>query len=81
MEKSLYSNLLTLQKSLCMLYINGAIESSNEKVRKEFLKGLDESLVLQDEIYQTMTEEGFYNVENLEPTDIEKVCCTLKGNE
>lgn len=81
MEKSLYENILTLQKSLCMLYINGVIESSNEKVRKEFLKGLDASLTLQDELYQTMSEDGFYTVENLTQDEICEVCTKLKGNE
>lgn len=81
MEKTFYENILTLQKSLCTLYINGTIESSNEVVRKVFSNGLDESLMLQDELYQSMKEDGFYTVENLNKTDIKKIETKLKGNE
>ena len=81
MEKMLYENILTLQKSLCTLYITALIESSNKDIRKEFEKGLEESLTMQDEIYQSMTEEGFYMVENLNKTDIKEVLDKLKGNE
>ena len=77
MEKFLYENILSLQKSLCTLYLNGAIESSNDDVRKVMETGLALSLDLQDEIYQIMKDDGFYNVENLKESEIKKVCNKL----
>lgn len=73
MEKYEYENLLTLTKSLVTLYLNATVESSNKDVRKCFEDGLSEVLVLQDEIYQTMMEDGFYTVENVKDTEIKKV--------
>ena len=81
MEKYFYENVLTLTKSLATLYLTGATESSNEGVRKVLINGLDEILVLQDEIYQSMSDDGYYNVENLNKTDISTVYDKLKGVE
>lgn len=76
-----YENVLTLTKSLATLYINGAIESSNGKVRNVLLNGLDEILMLQDEIYQTMKDDGMYSVDNLKESEILKVYNKLKKDE
>lgn len=76
-----YENILTLTKSLVTLYINGTIESSNGKVRTCLLNGLDEMLMLQDQIYQTMKDDGMYQVENLKESDILKVYNKLKKDD
>lgn len=73
MIKYEYENVLTLTKSLVTLYINGTVESSNEKVRTLLEDGLTEVLELQDEIYQMMKTDGFYTVEDLKESDIKKV--------
>lgn len=76
-----YENILTLTKSLSTIYINGAIESSNGKVRTCLLNGLDEILMLQDQIYQTMKDDGMYQVDNLKESDILKVYNKLKKDD
>lgn len=81
MEKYFYENVLTLTKSLATLYLTGATECANESVRKVLINGLDEILILQDDIYQTMSEDGFYTVENLNKQDICMVYNKLKGDE
>lgn len=72
-SKIIYENILTLTKSLVMLYVNGAIESSNEDVKKVMEKGLQDSMKFQDEIYQAMKEDGYYQVTNVKETEIKKL--------
>ena len=81
MDKYYYENILTLTKSLCTLYISGTVESANEQVRKVMGTGLDEMLELQDELYQSMKDDGFYTVDNLKESDICKVYNKLKKSE
>lgn len=80
-EKCRLENILTLTKSLTMIYINGVIESSNEKTRKVMLDGLDNSLDLQDELYQSMKENGYYQVCNVESKEINKTLSKLTKDE
>ncbi len=73
MDKYTLEDLLTLTKSLVMLYVNGTIESSNKNVRKFMETGLEESLKLQDKIYNVMVEDGFYSVSCVKQTEIDKL--------
>lgn len=76
-EKDELTNYLTLTKSLAMLYINGVIESSNKNVRKAMLDGLDYTLEMQEDIYQAMVNIGYYKVEDVNKTEIEKLYTKL----
>lgn len=73
-EKDELTNYLTLTKSLAMLYINGVIESSNKEVRKLMLDGLDYTLEMQSELYNAMVDIGYYKVEDVNKTEINKLC-------
>ncbi len=73
MDKYTLENILTLTKSLVMLYVNGTVESSNKTTRKFMETGLEESLKLQDMIYNAMVEDGFYTVSNVKETEIDKL--------
>lgn len=73
MDKYILEDILTLTKSLAMLYINGTIESSNKPVRKFMETGLEEVLKLQDMIYNVMVSDGFYTVSNVKQTEIDKL--------
>ena len=81
MEKFFYENVLTLTKSLATLYLTGATECANESDRKVLVAGLDEILVLQDDIYQTMSEDGYYDVKNIDKDQICMVYDKLKEDE
>ncbi len=72
-SKFIYENILTLTKSLVMLYVNGAIEASNKDVKKVMEKGIQDSMRFQDEIYQAMKEDGYYQVTNVKETEIQKL--------
>lgn len=73
MDKYALENILTLTKSLVTLYANGTIESSNKDVRKFMGTGLEETLKLQDMIYNVMVEDGFYQVTNVKQSEIDKL--------
>lgn len=72
-NKVILESVLTLTKSLNMLYINAAIESSNEEPRAVFENGLDMSLEMQDELYQNMKSDGYYEVSNVKSSEIKKI--------
>ena len=73
MNKYVMEDLLTLTKSLVTLYLNGTIESSNKDVRKFMESGLDETLKLQEMIYNAMVEDGFYTISNVKDSEITKL--------
>lgn len=77
MDKCTLENILTLTKSLAMLYVNGTIESSNKAVRNVMGDGLKEVLKLQNELYKTMSEDGYYAVTNIAKKEIEKTLTKL----
>lgn len=80
-NKVIFENVLTLTKSLNTLYLNGTIEASNKDVRKIMEKGLQETLSMQEEIYQMMVDDGYYQVCNVKATEIEKLHTKLTENQ
>lgn len=64
-NKLILENILTLTKSLCMLYINGEIESANKDTRNFMEDGLKENLKLQEELFNLMMNNNMYNISNL----------------
>lgn len=58
MEKEL----LTI-KGVCDLYMHGAIESSTAEVHTAFKEALNESLNIQNKIYNLMAEKGWYKTD------------------
>lgn len=80
MDKYTLENVLTLTKSLVTLYVNGAVESSNKKVRALMEDGLGDVLNMQDSIFQTMKADGFYNIADVKQTEIDKLLNKLKGD-
>lgn len=72
-EKEELTNYLTLTKSLVMLYTNAVVESSNKNVRKLMLDGLDYSLEMQEDVYQAMVSIGYYKVEDVNKSEINKL--------
>ena len=65
MEKEL----LTI-KGVCDLYMHGAIESSTAEVHCAFKEALDESLNIQNKLYNLMAEKGWYKTDTAEQQKI-----------
>ena len=71
----LMENILLLLKSNMEVYVHGTLEASNKLVHEALHYGLEETLKLQHNLYQKMTEYGWYQVKNV---DVKAIKDTLK---
>ena len=72
-DKDLMENELLIIKCVCDLYLHGTIESTTQDVHTTFKDALNESLNIQNKIYNLMAEKGWYKTENVEQTKIDTV--------
>ncbi|MCH5321435.1 MAG: spore coat protein [Eubacterium sp.] len=72
-DQNLMENILLLEKGVCDLYMHGSIESSTDNVHQAFKTALNESLCIQDTIYDEMTAKGWYSTQQVEQTKIDNV--------
>jgi spore coat protein CotF len=64
---------LTAAKNACDLYLHGVMEASTPQVRQTFSRALNESLVMQDDIYRLMAKEGWYTSQQAQQQQIQQV--------
>ena len=69
-DKDLMENELLLIKGACDLYLHGAIESTTAEVHDAFKCALEETLNIQNKIYNLMSEKGWYQTEQAEQQKI-----------
>ena len=72
-DKNLMEDILLLEKGACDLFMNGAIESSSNNVHQAFNDALNDSLCMQDTIYDKMAAKGWYPTEQAEQQKINSV--------
>lgn len=72
-DKDLMENELLLIKGACDLYMHGAIESTTAEVHNAFKCALEETLNIQNKVYNLMSEQGWYQTENAEQQKINSV--------
>lgn len=72
-DRELMEKELLLEKGICDLYLHGAIESTTAEVHSAFKDALNESLDIQNKIYNLMTEKGWYKTETAEQQKIDTV--------
>lgn len=70
-DQDLMENELLVIKGVCDLYLHGAIESPTAEVHTAFKEALNESLNIQNRIYNLMAEKGWYQTETAEQTKID----------
>lgn len=70
-DRELMENELLVIKGVCDLYLHGAIESSTAEVHCAFKEALNESLNIQNKIYNLMSEKGWYKTETAEQQKID----------
>lgn len=70
-DKDLMENELLVIKGVCDLYLHGTIESSTAEVHMAFKDALNESLDIQNKIYNLMKEKGWYKTDTAEQTKID----------
>ena len=72
-DKDLMEKELLIIKGVCDLYLHGSIESTTAEVHTTFKDALNESLDIQNKIYNLMAEKGWYKTQNVDQTKIDTV--------
>ncbi len=78
-DKCLMEDILLLEKGVCDLYMHGAIEASTSSVHQAFSTALNNSLTMQDTIYNKMSSKGWYSTEQAEQSKIDNVKQKFSG--
>jgi putative spore coat protein F len=78
-DRDLIENELLVIKGVCDLYLHGTIESSTAEVHMAFKDALNESLNIQNKIYNLMKEKGWYKTDTAEQTKIDTVKQNFMG--
>lgn len=66
MDREIMEKELLIIKGVCDLYLHGTIESSTADVHTAFKDALNDSLDIQNKIYNLMSEKGWYKLENVD---------------
>lgn len=72
-DKNLMQDILLLEKGVCDLYMHGSIESSTDNVHQTFKTALNNSLCMQDSLYDQMSAKGWYQTQQVDQTKIDSV--------
>ena len=70
-DKELMEQELLTIKGVCDLYLHGALEATTAEVHMTFKDALNESLNIQNKIYNLMKERGWYQTGTAEQTKID----------
>ena len=79
-NKICMNNYLLILKSTTEVYVHGTLESSNTDVRELLKYGLDETMQHQALTYDKMVEYGWYNVSNVDCSQISETLNKLNSN-
>ncbi len=79
-DKDIMEKELLIIKGVCDLYLHGSIESTTAEVHCAFKEALNESLNIQNKIYNLMSEKGWYKTENAEQAKIDKLKQKFSAN-
>ena len=72
-DKALMEQELLIIIGVCDLYLHGTIESTTAEVHMAFKDALNESLNIQNKIYNLMKERNWYQTDTAEQTKIDTV--------
>ena len=72
-DKCVMEDLLMSVKGVTDLYLHGTIESGSAPVHSAFDSALNETLNMQDQIYQTMAAKGWYPTEQAPQQKIQQL--------
>ncbi len=64
---------LTAAKNACDLYLHGVLEASTPQVRQTLSRALNESMVMQDDIYRLMVQQGWYTSQQAQQAQVDQV--------
>ena len=69
-DKDLMEGELLTIKGACDLYLHGTLEATTAEVHAAFKDALDESINIQNKIYNLMAEKGWYSTDTADQTKI-----------
>ena len=72
-DKDLMEKELLVIKGVCDLYLHGTIESTTAEVHSAFKDALNESLDIQNKLYNLMAEKGWYQTDTAEQQKIDQL--------
>ena len=72
-DRQIMESILLNTKGACDLYLHGTIESSTANVHQAFNTALNDTLCMQDTIYQQMAAKGWYPSEQTPQQKIDQV--------
>ena len=70
-DRNLIEEQLLVIKGVSDLYVHGAVESSTAEVHSAFKDALNETLDIQNKIYNLMSEKGWYKAETVAQNKID----------
>ena len=70
-DREIMQKELLVIKAVCDLYIHGTQESTTAEVHSAFKNALNETINIQNKIYNLMAEKGWYNMQNVEQQKID----------
>lgn len=79
-DKDIMEKELLTIKGVCDLYMHGAIESTTTEVHNAFKEALNESLNIQNKLYNLMAEKGWYQTDTAEENKITQTEQKYSGN-
>ncbi len=72
-DQQIMEDILMTTKGVCDLYMHGTIESATPRTRQTFDSALSDSLCMQDDIYQKMSQKGWYQTQQAQQQQIDQV--------
>ena len=79
-DEMLMNNYLLLLKSTVEVYVHGTLESANAKVHNLLKKSLDNTMSMQKNTYDEMTNYGWYTIEDVKKTVIDQTINKINNN-
>lgn len=78
-DQQIMEDILMTTKGACDLYMHGTIESSTPQARQAFDSALGDSLCMQDDIYQKMSQKGWYQTQQAQQQQVDQVRSKFAG--
>ena len=72
-DQMIMENILLTTKGVCDLYMHGSIESGTQNVQQAFDSALNDSLCMQSDIDQQMSQKGWYPSQQADQRQIDQV--------
>ena len=79
-NQMLLDSYLLLLKSTVEVYVHGTLESANDKVHNLLKKSLDNTMSMQKNTYDEMTNYGWYTIEDVKKTVIDQTINKINNN-